>query len=127
MWNMFFLGSVGVVFIIFAPRIIGLFTHDPAVVPVAVDCLRIFSCGNIAYAYGMVLMAAFNGAGDTLTPTYINLFGFWILEIPLAWWLAMHTSAHVNGVFIAVVVAQVVVVLIGLALFLQGRWIKQRI
>ena len=127
MWNMLFLGSVGVVFIVFAPWIIGLFTHDPDVVPVAVDCLRIFSCGNIAFAYGMVLMQAFNGAGDTLTPTYINLFGFWILEIPLAWWLAMHTSAHVNGVFISVVVAQVVVVLIGLALFLQGRWIKQRI
>ncbi len=127
MWNMLFLGSVGVVFIVFAPWIIGLFTHDPAVVPVAVDCLRIFSCGNIAYAYGMVLMAAFNGAGDTVTPTYINLFGFWILEIPLAWWLAMHTSARVNGVFVSVVVAQVVVVLIGLVLFLQGRWIKQRI
>jgi putative MATE family efflux protein len=127
MWNMIFLGSVGVVFIAFAPFIIGLFTQDPAVVPAAVNCLRIFSCGNIAYAYGMVLMAAFNGAGDTLTPTYINLLGFWILEIPLAWWLAMHTAARVNGVFISVVVAQVVVVLIGLVLFLQGRWMKQRI
>ncbi len=127
MWNMLFLGSVGVVFIVFAPWIIGLFTHDPAVVPVAVNSLRIFSCGNIAFAYGMVLMQAFNGAGDTLTPTYINLFGFWILEIPLAWWLAMHTSAHVNGVFISVVVAQAAVVLVGLVLFLQGRWMKQRI
>ena len=57
----------------------------------AINCLRIFSCGNVAYAYGMVLLQAFNGAGDTLTPTYVNLFGFWILEIPLAWWLAMHT------------------------------------
>ena len=82
LWNMLFLGSVGIVFIVFAPWIIGLFTQDPAVVPVAVNCLRIFSCGNIAFAYGMVLMQAFNGAGDTLTPTYVNLFGFWILEIP---------------------------------------------
>ena len=127
LWNMIFLGSVGIVFIVFAPWIIGLFTQDPAVVPVAVDCLRIFSCGNIAFAYGMVLMQAFNGAGDTLTPTYINLFGFWILEIPLAWWLAMHSFMHVNGVFVAVVVAQAVVVLIGLVLFRQGRWAKQRI
>jgi putative MATE family efflux protein len=126
-WNMAFLGSVGVVFIVFAPWIIGLFTQDPAVVPIAINCLRIFSCGNMAFAYGMVLMAAFNGAGDTLTPTYINLFGFWILEIPLAWWLAMHTFMHVNGVFVAVVVAQVVVVLIGLVLFRQGKWAKQRI
>jgi putative MATE family efflux protein len=127
LWNMIFLGSVGIVFIVFAPWIIGLFTQDPAVVPVAIDCLRIFSCGNIAFAYGMVLMQAFNGAGDTLTPTYINLFGFWILEIPLAWWLAMHSFMHVNGVFVAVVVAQAVVVLIGLVLFRQGRWAKQRI
>ena len=97
---MIFLGSVGIVFIVFAPWIIGLFTQDPAVVPLAVDCLRIFSCGNIAFAYGMVLMQAFNGAGDTLTPTYVNLFGFWILEIPLAWWLAMHTFMRVNGVFV---------------------------
>jgi Na+-driven multidrug efflux pump len=126
-WNMVFLGSVGIVFIVFAPWIIGLFTQDPAVVPLAIDCLRIFSCGNIAFAYGMVLMQAFNGAGDTLTPTYINLFGFWILEIPLAWWLAMHSFMHVNGVFVAVVVAQAVVVLIGLVLFRQGRWAKQRI
>ncbi len=127
LWNMLFLGSVGIVFIVFAQWIIGLFTQDPAVVPVAVNCLRIFSCGNIAFAYGMVLMQAFNGAGDTVTPTYVNLFGFWILEIPLAWWLAMHTSMHVNGVFVSVVIAQAVVVLIGLVLFRQGSWAKQRI
>jgi putative MATE family efflux protein len=126
-WNMAFLGSVGIVFIVFAPWIIGLFTQDSAVVPIAVNCLRIFSCGNIAFAYGMVLMAAFNGAGDTLTPTYVNFFGFWILEIPLAWWLAMHTFMRVNGVFVSVVIAQAVVVLIGLVLFRRGNWAKQRI
>jgi putative MATE family efflux protein len=127
LWNMAFLGSVGVVFIVFAPWIIGLFTPDPAVAPVAVNCLRIFSCGNIAFAYGMVLLQAFNGAGDTVTPTYVNLFGFWALEIPLAWWLAMHTRMHINGVFISVVVAQSVIVLISLVLFRQGRWARQRI
>jgi putative MATE family efflux protein len=127
LWNMAFLGSVGLVFIVFAPWIIGLFTQDVTVAPIAVTSLRIFSCGNIAFAYGMVLMAAFNGSGDTLTPTYINLFGFWILEIPLAWWLAMHTSLHVNGVFVSVVIAQAAVVIIGLVLFRQGRWAKQRI
>jgi putative MATE family efflux protein len=127
LWNMVFLGSVGIVFIVFAPWIIGLFTRDPAVLPDAINCLRIFSCGNIAYAYGMVLMQAFNGAGDTVTPTYINLFGFWILEIPLAWWLAMQTRMHVNGVFVSVVVAQSVIVLISLVLFRQGRWMRQRI
>jgi Na+-driven multidrug efflux pump len=127
LWNMVFLGSVGVVFIVFAPAIIGLFTHDPAVVPAAVDCLRIFSSGNIAYAYGMVLLQAFNGAGDTLTPTYVNFFGFWMLEIPLAWWLAMHTFMRVNGVFASVVVAQSAIVVISIFLFRRGRWARQAI
>ncbi|QEE28961.1 MATE family efflux transporter [Terriglobus albidus] len=127
LWNMAFLGAVGVVFIVFAPAIIGLFTNDPVVVPAAVSCLRIFSYGNMAYAYGMVLMQAFNGAGDTVTPTYINVVGFWMLEIPLAWWLAMHTSLGAKGVFVSVVVAQTAVVMISLVLFRQGRWAQQKI
>ncbi len=127
LWNVAFLGSVGVVFIFLAPWVIHLFTHDADVVPVAVNCLRIFCCGNIAYAYGMVLMQAFNGSGDTLTPTYINLFGFWLLEIPLAWYLAMHTAMRVNGVFVSVVVAQSVIVLISLVLFRRGKWMAQKI
>ena len=72
LWNVAFLGSVGVVFIVLAPWVIHLFTQDPDVVRVAVNCLRIFCCGNIAYAYGMVLMQAFNGSGDTLTPTLVS-------------------------------------------------------
>jgi Na+-driven multidrug efflux pump len=127
LWNMLFLGSVGLVFIAFAPSIIALFTRDPAVMPTAVHCLRIFSCGNIAFAYGMVLLQAFNGAGDTLTPTYVNFVGFWLIEIPLAWYLAMHTPLRTNGVFLSVVIADTVVVLITLVLFRQGRWAKQKI
>ncbi len=126
-WNMVFLGLVGIVFIVFTPQIIGLFTHDSSVFRYAVACLRIFSYGNMAYAYGMVLLQAFNGAGDTLTPTYVNLFGFWILELPLAWWLAIHTSLRVNGVFFSVVVAQTTIVLVSVVLFRQGRWARQRI
>ena len=126
-WNMVFLGSVGVIFIVFAPAIIGLFTSDGPVFRYGVACLRIFSCGNMAFAYGMVLLQAFNGAGDTLTPTYVNLFGFWILELPLAWWLALHTVLRVNGVFLSVVIAQTVIVLISVVLFRQGRWARQRI
>lgn len=126
-WNMIFLGSVGILFIVFAPEIIGLFTRDVSIFGYAVSCLRIFSCGNIAYAYGMVVLQAFNGAGDTLTPTYVNLFGFWILELPLAWWLALHTALGINGVFLSVVVAQTVIVVISILLFRQGRWARQRI
>ena len=72
----------------------------------------------------MVLLQAFNGSGDTLTPTYVNLFGFWIVEIPLAWFLAMHSPLHVNGVYASVVVAQSVIVLISLYLFRKGNWAK---
>ncbi|RRA47490.1 MATE family efflux transporter [Acidipila sp. EB88] len=127
LWNMVFLGLVGLVFIAAAGPIVALFTQDPAVSRTAVDCLRIVSCGNIAYAYGMVLMQAFNGAGDTLTPTIVNFFGFWMLEIPLAWWLAMHTRLHVDGVFVAIVVAQAAIVLASILLFRQGRWATQKI
>lgn len=127
LWNMLFLGSVGLVFIALAPHIIGIFTTDPAIVPTAVSCLRIFSCGNIAFAYGMVLLQAFNGAGDTRTPTLVNLVGFWLLEIPLAWILARHTALRVNGVFLSVVIAQSSIVLISFFLFRRGRWAHQRI
>lgn len=126
-WNMIFLGSVGIVFIVFTPQIIGIFTQDPSVFRYGVACLRIFSFGNVAFAYGMVMLQAFNGAGDTLTPTYINLFGFWMLELPLAWWLAMHTSLQVNGVFLSVVIADAAIVAISIVLFRQGRWARQRI
>lgn len=126
-WNTSFLGLVGIVFIVFAPGVIGLFTQDGAVFPYAVSCLRIFSTGNMAFAYGMVLLQAFNGAGDTLTPTYVNLFGFWVLELPIAWLLAMHSSLGVHGVFLSVVIAQTAMVLVSIVLFRQGRWARQRI
>src|SRR5437660_6939583 len=104
-YNMLFLGGVGVFFILFAEPIVRLFTHDPAVVPLGTSCLRILSYGNVGYAYGMVMLQAFNGAGDTVTPTIVNLFGFWLLEIPLAWWLALRAGFASNGVFFSLVIA----------------------
>src|SRR5262244_707962 len=86
-YNMIYLGTVGVFFVLLAEPVVRLFTHDPLVVPLAASCLRILSYGNIAYAYAMVMLQAFNGAGDTMTPTVVNLFGFWFLEIPLAYCL----------------------------------------
>ncbi|HEY1214528.1 MAG TPA: MATE family efflux transporter, partial [Bryobacteraceae bacterium] len=97
-YNMLFLGGSGILFILFAESIAGLFTSDPAVVGLAASCLRILSYGNVAYAYGMVMLQSFNGAGDTLTPTIVNLFGFWLLEIPVAYWLAVPAGLHSNGV-----------------------------
>jgi putative MATE family efflux protein len=124
-YNMIFLGSVGVLFVLFAEPIVRLFTHDPNVVPLAVSCLRIVSCGNIGYAYAMVMLQAFNGAGDTITPTIVNFFGFWMFEIPLAYWLAIREGMHSNGVYWSIVIAEASIAAASILLFRRGRW-KQR-
>lgn len=126
-YNMLFLGSVGVLFIFFAEPLIRLFSHDPAVVPLGAACLRIVSYGNIGYAYGMVMLQAFNGAGDTVTPTYVYLFGFWLLEIPLAYWLAILAHLRSNGVFVAIVIAETAIAAASAVLFKRGRWKRQQI
>jgi putative MATE family efflux protein len=127
LYNMFFLGLIGVVFIFTATPLVRLFTQDPAVVPLAASALRILSYGNIAYAYGMVMLQAFNGAGDTVTPTIVNFFGFWVLEIPLAWWLSLHQGLHSTGVFLSIVIAQAAVAATGILLFRRGKWKRQLI
>jgi Na+-driven multidrug efflux pump len=119
---MLFLGAIGLVFIVFAPQIIAIFTTDPAVSPLAVNALRLFSYGNISYSYGMVITAAFNGAGDTATPTALNLICFWLCQIPLAWALAFHTGLGPNGVYVAVVVSDSLLALLGVILFRRGKW-----
>ena len=126
-YNMLFLGSVGVFFIFFADPIIRLFTSDPAVVPLAVSCLRILSYGNIGYAYGMVMLQAFNGAGDTVTPTIVNFFGFCMLELPLAYILAVPLHLRTNGAYYAIVFAEGAIALAGVLLFRRGRWKRQQI
>jgi putative MATE family efflux protein len=127
LYNMLFLGSLGVFFVFFAEPIVRLFTHDPAVVPLAATCLRIVSYGNIGYAYAMVMLQAFNGAGDTVTPTIVNFFGFWLLEIPLAYWLAIPLRMHSNGAFYAIVIAEGSIALASAVLFKRGKWKTQKI
>jgi len=126
-YNMLFLGMVAAAFIGIPEMIVRLFTTDPAVAPYAVDCLRVVAYGNLAYAFGMVLVQAFNGAGDTVTPTIINLIGFWMLEIPLAWALAYRASMGVRGVFAAIPISELVITLMGLAMFLRGSWKRRKI
>jgi len=123
-YNMLFLGGVGVVFIAFAQQIIGWFTSDPAVRPIAVTALRLMSCGYVSYAYGMVMTAAFNGAGDTATPTVLNLICFWLCQIPLTWLLAFHTGLGPSGAFVAVVLGDSLLAALGIALFRRGKWKK---
>ena len=127
LYNMFFLGTVGVLFVLFAEPVVRLFTHDPEVVPLGAACLRIVSYGNIGYAYFMIMMQAFNGAGDTVTPTIVNFFGFWLFEIPLAYWLAIPLKMHSNGVFFSIAIAETSMAIASAILFKQGRWKKKKI
>jgi putative MATE family efflux protein len=126
-YNMIFLGSVGVILIFFAGPVIRLFTQDPEVVPLGVSCLRILSFGNVAYAYGMVMLQAFNGAGDTRTPTVINFFGFWLLEIPLAYVLAISFDLRSSGVYLAILISEAAIAGASVVLFRRGRWKGQQI
>src|SRR3982074_3402777 len=127
LYNMIFLGLIGLFFIIFAEPVIRLFTHDPAVVPLAASCLRNLSYGNIGYAYGMVMLQAFNGAGDTVTLTIVNFFGFWLLEIPLAYFLAIPLGTQSKSVFWSIVIAEGFIAAVSIILFKRGRWKRQQI
>ena len=125
-YNVAFLGGIGALFLAFAPLLVGAFTRDPEVGRHAIACLRIVSGGFLFYGYGMVLTSAFNGAGDTWTPTIINLFCFWLWEIPLAWLLSRRTGLGSNGAFLAVTIAFSTLALVSAIIFRKGRW-KTRI
>jgi MATE family, multidrug efflux pump len=126
-YNVVFLGVAGLAFITFANPIAHVFTDDPAVARIAADCLRIISYGYLFYAYGMVLTNSFNGAGDTWTPTWLNLFCFWLWEIPLAWLLARHFQMGPQGVAWAVTIAFSTLAVASAVLFRRGRWKTKRV
>jgi len=126
-YNAIYLVAIAIA-LIFAPHpIVSLFSADSKVSAYAADCLRIIGYGNLTYAFGMVMVQAFNGAGDTVTPTMINIISFWLCEIPLAWYLANHTSLGVNGVFTAIPVANTVMTAISLIVFARGSWKLTRV
>jgi putative MATE family efflux protein len=124
-YNMCFLGVVGLAFILFAGPIVRVFTQAGAGVLVeqyGVACLRTIACGFLFYAYGMVLTQSFNGAGDTRTPTVINLCVFWLWEIPLAYVLAIVFRMGPQGIFLAVTVAFSTLAVVSALVFRRGRW-----
>jgi putative MATE family efflux protein len=126
-YNLVFLGTVGVLFVLLARAIVSLFTTDPAVAPYAVDCLRIVALGFLFYAYGMVITSSFNGAGDTWTPTWLNLVVFWLWEIPLAYALAVVLEMGPRGVFVSITVAYSTLAVVSAWLFKKGRWKTRRV
>ncbi|MCI0470367.1 MAG: MATE family efflux transporter, partial [Candidatus Aminicenantes bacterium] len=125
--NMIFLVLIAVIFILFPAPLVRIFSNDAAVVKIGALSLRIISCGYLFYSYGMVMMQAFNGAGDTFTPTVINFFCFWMFEIPLAYILALHLKLAEKGVCLAVVFAESLVGIIGILVFRSGRWKKKKV
>jgi putative MATE family efflux protein len=126
-YNLVFLTAIGVIFIAIAPTLTGFFGHDPDVARVAARGLRIMSTGFPCYAFGMVVMQAFNGAGDTWTPTWLNFLIFWCWEIPLAWLLAKPFGWGATGAFAAIPIAFSTMALVGAVLFRRGRWKQQRV
>ncbi len=126
-YNMIFLGTVGLIFVLFAREIIGLFTQDPNIVPYGVDCLRIVAYGFLFYAWGMVITQSFNGAGDTWTPTIINLFVFWLWELPLAYVLAMTLGLGPRGVFLAIMISFSTLAIVSALMFRRGKWKTKKV
>ena len=126
-YTMSFLAVVTGVVVVGAPRLVALFTSHPETAAVAVTALRTLSYGYIAYAWGMATVQGFNGAGDTMTPTWMHLFCFWLLEIPLAWSLANALGFGPPGVFWSVCIAESSMAVLGVILFRRGTWKTARI
>jgi putative MATE family efflux protein len=120
--NMILLGFVGIIFVAFPDPFIKLFIRDASVIKAGAACLRIISIGFIGYGFGMVLANSFNGAGDTTTPLKINIFAYWMIEIPLAYIFAIKSGMNENGVYLAIVIAETIMTLTAFLVFRRGKW-----
>ncbi len=120
--NMLFLGGVSLVFMLFAPYLVGIFSSDPEIIRSGAACLRIISACYLLFAYGIVIVQAFNGAGDTWTPTWINLVSYWIVPLPLAYFLGHRLGMGPNGVYIAMLTAEIILAVIAITVFRRGKW-----
>lgn len=121
-YNAWFMGLVSIGYLIFAPQIISWFNTTPEVVKYGSLCLRVMAAGYIFYGYGMVIINAFNGAGDTKTPTYINFVCFWLFQLPFAYIMAVSLDFGPMGVFLAITIAEVLIAVIGMIWFKKGSW-----
>lgn len=121
-FNLLFLSAICVVFLLFAPQLIPLFSQDPEVIHQGVLCLRIICLGYIFYAYGMVIGQAFNGAGDTVTPTWINFIAFWMLQIPLSYVLSKILNWGPVGVYWAIAISESFLAVLAVFIFRKGNW-----
>ncbi len=121
-YNVYFMAAVSLIYLLFSTEIVGWFNTTPLVVENGALCLRIIAAGYIFYAYGMVVTQAFNGAGDTGTPTKINLLAFWVFQLPFAYVAAFYFNWGAVGVFLAITLAEVLLAIISIILFKKGNW-----
>ena len=126
-YNMIFLGLVTVAFVTLARPLVAIFTQDPEVIAIGAKALRLISYGYIFYAWGMVMVQAFNGAGDTYTPTMITIVSEWVLQIPVAWFLAFNLKLGPAGVFLAIMIAASAYAVAAVFLFRTGKWKKLQV
>jgi putative MATE family efflux protein len=117
-----FMVLVSIIFLLAARPIISFMSNDPAVIEIAIQALRIVSIGYVFYGVGMVVTNAFNGAGDSRTPTWINFFGFWTFQIPLAYLLALVLNLGPQGIFFAIILAESAITIAGIIIFRRGKW-----
>ena len=120
--NSGFLGLVALGMHAFAQPLMAIFTQVPEVITIGKDCIRIISYTYILFAFGMVTTQAFNGAGDTWTPTWVSFGCYWCLQLPLAWVLAYPSAWGARGIFASVAIAQAILAIVGVILFRRGRW-----
>lgn len=120
--NLLMLCSIGIVLVLFPDTFIRMFTDEASVIDSGANALRIISYGFLAYGFGMVMVNSFNGAGDTMLPTKLNLLCFWIIEIPLAYALAIPFGLNENGVFYSILIAETIMTILAVILFKQGKW-----
>ena len=126
-YNIAFMTVLGVLLLIFAPVIVSWFSTDPEILRYGSNCLRILGIGYPAYAAGMIVIQALNGAGDTRSPSVMNFLAFWVVQIPLAYWLAESFGLGPNGVFVAIVASETLLTALALLVFRRGGWREQNV
>lgn len=126
-YNVIFMTALGLIFFVFAPQIVALFSADPEILRYGTNCLRILGIGYPMYAVGMIVIQSLNGAGDTRTPSIMNLIVFWLTQIPLAYWLATSIGFGPNGVFWAIVLSESLLTVLAVLFFRRGTWRLQEV
>ncbi|WP_234859324.1 MATE family efflux transporter [Aquimarina aquimarini] len=126
-YNLWFMGSVSIFYLVFAEIIIKIFSDNPSIITYGSLCLRIIAAGYVFYAYGMVITQSFNGAGDTKTPTIINFFCFWVFQLPFAYFAALVLQWGATGVFLAITLAEILIAAMGIIWFKKGKWKKVKV